>query len=360
MAIKRRVLMFLGIFIPFFAIFLMSQNTFAGSLSTGSLDLNWRASLNNNYAWSTGLVFNQDVVNTRQVRKYQFNSPSLTADGTNAVIHFETNVVYSYFVGNYGMGESPVATDNLPYMGITACVSNAGNISITGSSLSSATTYWYSNYDDPTTRRLNTTITFYGDVALKGFSKGSSGTITCAVGSNDYAFFDTLTSSSFIHFNGFKTYFEKNPASILWTDNSTELLLQQQIQQTQQMIQQQQTIIEQNNREFEQNQQAYDNISNQDTSDINGATNQETTNLIGILSSFLTELSSFTATNCSLSLPFPQFIGGTQTVNICQGKDVLGNFITIVGTLAMVAFYIPLTIVLLRMIYKEIRSFTNG
>lgn len=111
---------------------------------------------------------------------------------------------------------------------------------------------------------------------------------------------------------------------------------------------------------YDQQRQADDNISNQSSSDINGAENQATTNLIGVLSSFLTQLQSFQPTNCNLSLPFPQFIGGTQTVNICQGKDVLGNFITIIGTLAMVTFYIPLALVLLKMIYNEIRSFTNG
>lgn len=104
------------------------------------------------------------------------------------------------------------------------------------------------------------------------------------------------------------------------------------------------------------------NIENQTSQNIGGGSseNQQTTNLIGVFSGFLGQLQSFSATNCNLDLPFPAFIGGTQTVNICQGKDVLGNFITIVGTLAMLTFYIPLAFVLLKMIYNEIRSFTNG
>lgn len=104
------------------------------------------------------------------------------------------------------------------------------------------------------------------------------------------------------------------------------------------------------------------NIENQTPQNSSGGSseNQQTTNLIGVFSGFLTQLQSFSATNCNLDLPFPSFIGGTQTVNICQGKDVLGNFITIVGTLAMLTFYIPLAFVLLKMIYNEIRSFTNG
>lgn len=118
--------------------------------------------------------------------------------------------------------------------------------------------------------------------------------------------------------------------------------------------------INYNQEYYDEQRQADQNISNQSTSDIQGSENQATTNLIGILSNFLTQLQSFQATDCNLSLPFPQFIGGTQVVNICQGKDVLGNFITIIGTLAMVTFYIPLALVLLKMIYNEIRSFTNG
>lgn len=115
-----------------------------------------------------------------------------------------------------------------------------------------------------------------------------------------------------------------------------------------------------NEQYYDEQRQADDNIANQSTSDISGSENQATTNLIGVLSNFFTQLQSFQATNCNLALPFPQFIGGTQTVNICQGKDVLGNFITVIGTLAMVTFYIPLAWVLLKMIYNEIRSFTNG
>lgn len=54
---------------------------------------------------------------------------------------------------------------------------------------------------------------------------------------------------------------------------------------------------------------AISNIDNQSSSDVQGSDSQQTTNLIGVLSNFLTQLRSFSATNCNLSLPFPQFIG---------------------------------------------------
>ncbi len=116
------------------------------------------------------------------------------------------------------------------------------------------------------------------------------------------------------------------------------------------------TINEQNQKE----QQAIDNISNQNENDINGANNQVSTNLIGIISSFISELSNFSATDCNLNLPLPSFLGGNTTVNICQGKDVLGNFISLFSTLTVLLFYVPLAWVLLKMIYNEIRSWTNG
>lgn len=116
------------------------------------------------------------------------------------------------------------------------------------------------------------------------------------------------------------------------------------------------SIDERNQKEYD----AVDNIDNQSPSDIQGTENQVTTNLIGIISSFISELSNFTATDCNLDLPLPSFIGGNTTVNICQGKDVLGNFISLFSTLTVLLFYIPLAWVLLKMIYNEIRSWTNG
>ena len=343
----------------------MSQNTFAESLGTANFDMNWRSNLNNNYGWTNGLLYgspNSNYVNARQVRKYQFNTPAVSAAGTNAVIHFETNVVYSYFTGFNQVFPTPVSTDNLPYMGILACSSPAGNLKITGSSLSNTTTQWFSG--DGASRRNNLTITFYGDVALKGFNKGSSGLIVCSVGSNDYTFFDTLTGqwTPVVQnsFNGYLSYFEKNPMSITWTDNSTELLLQQQINQTQQMIQQNQTIIEQNNREYEQQQQAIDNISNQSPSDIDNAENAATTNLIGVLSGFINAFSNINATNCSLTLEFPDYAGGSRVVDICQGKEKAPRIVEIGSSLLLIAVFVPLAYILIKMIYNEIRSWTNG
>lgn len=504
----------LYIILPFLTIFLMSQNVFADSLSTASLDLYYIPVSASNYIWRTGMLYNQSQ-QLWQAKKYQFNTPSVTATGTNAVIHFETNIVASQPANSSGINQSHYV--NLDYITNLSCSASNGNLSIIGSSLSYARTPWFSNNNNV----FNETLTLYGDIALKGFNKNTSGTITCSVGSDDYAFYNSGSQIA----DNYRLYFEQNPMSIIWTDSNTDNLLQQQISQTQQLIYQNQQLYEQNNQNtqniinnqnqntqdiiksnqicyenllnvtvtsfansnglsltlnsdksitlngtnnssstryirigqdftlpagtytlsngnsrvattyaifyddnhnfgtdssysnnytstfnssvtirpylrvasgvsfnnftiypqinkgdkalsfipygqevckninqdyYDEQRQADNNISNQSSSDINGAENQATTNLIGVLSSFFTQLQSFQATNCNLSLPFPQFIGGTQVVNICQGKDVLGNFITVIGTLAMVTFYIPLAWVLLKMIYNEIRSFTNG
>lgn len=113
----------------------------------------------------------------------------------------------------------------------------------------------------------------------------------------------------------------------------------------------------------EQEQEAVDNISEQTPSDISSSgntENQASTNLIGAFSSFVSALTNIQTGNCNITLAFPAYAGGSQTVNICQNKDKAGNLISVFSSLTLIVFYIPLAIRLLTMIYNEIRSFTNG
>lgn len=116
------------------------------------------------------------------------------------------------------------------------------------------------------------------------------------------------------------------------------------------------TINEQNQKE----QQAVDNISNQSPSDISNAENSATTNLIGVLSGFINAFSNINATNCSLTLEFPNYAGGTRVVDICQGKDKAPRIVEIGSSLLLIAVFVPLAYILIKMIYNEIRSWTNG
>lgn len=88
--------------------------------------------------------------------------------------------------------------------------------------------------------------------------------------------------------------------------------------------------------------------------------NSQTTSLIGTLSSFLTAITNLSATNCNVTLAFPQFAGGSQTVNLCQNKEYTGNIVSIAGSIILVMFYLPVAFMLVSKIYSEIRSFTNG
>lgn len=107
--------------------------------------------------------------------------------------------------------------------------------------------------------------------------------------------------------------------------------------------------------------QAVDNISNQTASDIPNATNAQTTSLLGVISSFIGALTSIdTSGNCQLTLPFPQFVGGDTIVNPCNGKDKAPAMVQVFSSLFLIGIFVPLAWLLIRMIYKEIRTWTNG
>ena len=103
------------------------------------------------------------------------------------------------------------------------------------------------------------------------------------------------------------------------------------------------------------------NIENQSTSDVSNPTNNQTTSLVGTISSFVSAFSYISpAANCNLTLPFPDFLGGDTTVDICTGADKAPTLIAAGSSLLLIITFIPLAFIMLRMIYNEIRSFTNG
>lgn len=112
-------------------------------------------------------------------------------------------------------------------------------------------------------------------------------------------------------------------------------------------------------------QDATDNIENQSTSDseYSSSTNQQTTSLINAFGGFVSAIGNIQATNCDLSLPLPDFMGGTRTVNACTAKSDGGNdvitIINVASSIMAIIFYIPFALMMINLIYKEIRSFTN-
>lgn len=112
---------------------------------------------------------------------------------------------------------------------------------------------------------------------------------------------------------------------------------------------------------YENEFESVDNISGQSPSDLDIGNSQPAMNLITYISTFITYLGSVSVANdCELALPLPSIMGGTTSANLCQGKDTMGNTISIVSSIALFVFFLPLAICLLRLIYGEIRSFTNG
>ena len=118
-----------------------------------------------------------------------------------------------------------------------------------------------------------------------------------------------------------------------------------------------QSVQEQNEQEQEAVQDAAD--AAEDAANEN-STNAATTNLIGVISNFISAITNFNGTDCNITLAFPSYAGGSMNVNVCQNKDKAGNIISVFTSLSLIVFYLPLAFKLLSMIYNEIRSFTNG
>lgn len=117
------------------------------------------------------------------------------------------------------------------------------------------------------------------------------------------------------------------------------------------------SIDNQNEEEQEAVQDASDAA---DTAANENSSNQSTTNLIGVISNFISAITNFSGSDCNITLAFPSYAGGSMTVNVCQNKDKAGNIISVFTSLSLIVFYLPLAFKLLSMIYNEIRSFTNG
>ena len=325
------------LFVPFFII-LKSNNANAQSLNTQSFDLQYKQTYDSGYHYANGIYagFSHNIVMDpgAHIKQYQINTVPFTAGGNFASLHFETNIVSTSYYGRF----NPWV--NLPYQTIIVCNSSPSGVTVNARNLSYTTTYWVNSHNEN-----NNTLTFYGDVVLKGFTQGNSYSLTCAIGNTQYSFYE--------YSGGSAVWFEQNPMTILFTNNETDNLLNIQINQTE-------TIISQNETYYNHEYQAEENISSQSTSDISDTTSSQTTSIIGTIQSFVTALGTVQTGTCSLSLPFPSFLGGDQVVNPCSGKDNAPTLITIGSSMFLIGIFIPFAFIVLKMIYNEIRSFTNG
>lgn len=377
--VHKRFLFKIGISIPFLMIFLMSQNTFAAQLTalpSGRLYRAWSQNsgqtwqYNANYTdWTTSdlpiSALSANATYTRYVKGFRVvgNPPEANANYTVNQI-YNISVVFKQIGGQ----------NNFTYCNIQSGGNYMQNLNYTGSY--APYIRYISGNTVVETEEFNGNFKCYEEIAGSGntiiqFDFNGYATVdNSPINGIDFRWGDAMTtptqqlggiagicvSNTFnngcmlgntLQFMGISyKYTTSNDQSIIYQNTI--------INQGNTQINQNQQIIDHNNKEEE----AADNIENQTPP--SGVDNQQSTNLIGVLSNFVAAISNLSATNCNVTLPFPNFLGGNMQVNICQNKDKAGDLISIIGSLIMIGFYLPLAIILLRMIYNEIRSFTNG
>lgn len=116
------------------------------------------------------------------------------------------------------------------------------------------------------------------------------------------------------------------------------------------------TLNQQNSEYYDKQYDSIDSIDNQSAGDISGTDNQNTTNLIGVFSSFVTALGNASSTNCNFSGDFGNLDIGQ--LNFCH--DDPPTIVQVIGSLVLIAVFVPLAYFLVNRIISEIRSFTNG
>lgn len=337
----------LVLFTIFGALCVASSDASAATLTTSKINFYLREFNQQAYSWTQrrDAGWSHSFPNVAAVRQYGIKYDGLYTTGNYASLHFETNLVaYTERSSNPQGAFSWINRDSIV---VKACSFNNQLLTLESNNVSTAVTNWWQDFDTGIWF-FSSTLTLYGDVTFSGIPQNTSGTLVCDVGtdSNSDYFWSNESAGSYI-------YWEKNPTVIVFGSNLNDTLLQTQIDQNT-------TIINQNNEYYSHEYDATDNISGQSASDIQGATNAQTTSIIGTISSFVSALGSVQAGSCELTLPFPSFVGGQQVVNPCTGKDKAPTIVQIGSSMLLIVFFVPLAFIVLKMIYNEIRSWTNG
>lgn len=227
-----------------FVSFLNSANVNAEAVTTTSLGLlygdsggNWQLQRGIYYGFGNGITFNTDMYG--RIQEYDWLTPVITLQGSTASIHFETNIVASFF-GNLPNNSVYNPWTNLEYLTVKSC----GSRSINTQSVSTAVTEWRDTYDGRP--RYNYTLTVYGDVSVNGFSPNTTDDVRCTVSAGDTFFFNVINTGTGIS-NNLRVWFEQNPMSFYWSNSIDNSLLQTQINQNNTIINQNEQIINSQN-----------------------------------------------------------------------------------------------------------------
>lgn len=349
----KKIFAIIGIFIPFFAIFLMSQNTFAISetYSTANVDFyageQYQSTVN--LPWNVNPSTHRFFLNNAYFNNTSYSGYKLAYINGRMVMEINPKTTTDFFVCGrdisytWGSSASSYCLGSMTVTYSDSTSTSQTNIPVYFNEIQSPLTY---NLFFDFNKELDATKTisfiqfrFYATTGYDVISRNTN--------------WNNTTLMVLVEGRSSISVYETPPSGV---DIANDLLQQQ---------------VAQNQYQIDKETQAENNISNQTTDDIDGATNQQTTNIIGIISNFITTISGLdtSRTSCNISLPFPAFAGGQQNVNVCTGKNywtgysIIGsgnNFFNIIGRLMLICFFVPICFILLKLIYKEIRSWTNG
>ena len=278
----NRFKLFLGIIIPIFGFFLMSQNTFAATLDYNQFFMRLRYYNGSNYVASGVMYYNNVRYNVANVDRVV---AGVHVNTTNNGSTYMTGTAKFNLVAWTDAGTKaslPVNTGGTPSM-------YAVNVDGAGYNFeSSSTTVYETDWKcDPLNSGINVwcrTFTYKVSFIVRNVP-ASIGDVTFGV-----QYPTPLTTSYSL---GANYYFEGGTANRAQIDFSTDYqasLMTQQIQLQSITNTTLNNINDSSSAYYDANYEAVNNISGQSSSDIPNSSDQQTTNLIGLLSSFLSQL----------------------------------------------------------------------
>lgn len=240
--IKR--LFYLVLLICAFAFISPSKSVSAASLTTSSYGVWWQNFNMSSYVWNTGLAQDQGLSQPKYIKHYQVVFNQIRSTGTYALVHFETNLVYS----TRGASMWTIPFKNFvdtPSVFLNGCnvQGQQGFLENLESSVETYLTLWNDGTVPGSTMNNTATFTVKVDVSLAGLPANQDIILECYVASTPQGepFFDNhYNTPSDFPFQTF--YFEQNPASITMSQNASDVYLQQQIEQNQTIINNQNQI----------------------------------------------------------------------------------------------------------------------
>lgn len=340
------------------SIFLNTTDTFATnnfSYDYGSFEISYNTPFDSNCYLSNFLSYNQIITTIHNTCNLY---AGIVASGNNSLFSVSSDVNYMTISGKFNYvtftdsnivnylpeqnSDYPPSIDTVTFNG-----TSQSGVTIENSQVFINTTDWVGT--PPGTQLSNTklrTFTVEYSLVLRGTFPSTVNRM--------FVYFDTYIWTGYSL--GYNAYFERDINNRIYIDlstNATDALLNQ---QNQLLI----LMNEGSNEYYDKTYEAIDNIEGQNASDIPNSSSSQTTSIIGTISSFVSALGTVQAGSCELTLPFPEFVGGNTVVNPCRFKEKAPAIISIGSSMLLIGVFIPLAFILLKMIYNEIRSFTNG